>query len=253
MDDLRFGAAVRAARVRRGWRQVDVAELAGVSDSTVSRLERGIVSTFQLRTIRAIAAVLEVSVEMQARSRAASFERVANQAHAALADRVVAWIDGVGGWQLRPEVSFSRFGDRGVVDLVGWHAGSRALLIIELKTEIVDVGELLGTLHKKGRNGREIASGLGWSPMTVSALLVISDSSFNRRRIGTNASTFHAALPARMPEVRRWLHLPGAGAAEGLRGLMFFANRHPRQPNERLTVVRRVRRSSRRVVPPIHA
>ena len=45
---------------------------------------------------------------------------------------------------LAPEVSFSIYGERGVIDILAWHPGRRALLIIELKTDIVDVNELVG-------------------------------------------------------------------------------------------------------------
>jgi transcriptional regulator with XRE-family HTH domain len=237
MEDLRFGAAIRAARARRGWRQIDVSKAAGVSESTVSRLERGMVGGLQLRTIRAVAAVLEVQVELLPRSRAAGLERIVNQAHATLAEHVVAWIAGKVGWAVRPEVSFSRYGERGVIDVLAWHAASQSLLVIELKTEIVDVGEVLGTLDRKLRNSRFVALDLGWAVASVSGVLIVGDSDVNRRRVGAHAATFAAAYPGRIVEVRRWLAEP-RGA---LRGLMFFANRHSRKPGERLTTIRRVR------------
>lgn len=106
MEDLRFGAALRAARVRRRWREVDVAKAAAVSASTISRIERGQLGGLQLRSIRNVAATLEVMVELLPRSRAATLERILNETHAVLAERVVAWITGLGGWVLRPEVSF---------------------------------------------------------------------------------------------------------------------------------------------------
>jgi ribosome-binding protein aMBF1 (putative translation factor) len=40
LNDQRFGAIVRVLRVRRRWRQVDLARRAGVSQSVVSRIER---------------------------------------------------------------------------------------------------------------------------------------------------------------------------------------------------------------------
>ena len=204
----------------------------------MSRVERGRLDGLPLRSIRAIAAALEVTVELLPRSRAASLERIANQAHAALAEQVVAWLSGLGGWVVRPEVSFSRFGERGVIDLLAWHAASRSLLVIELKTEIVDVGELLGTFDRKLRNAHEIAAGLGWDVVTVSRLLVIGEGAYNRRRVGSFAATFAAALPDRSARVRRWLVNPSGS----VRGLIYFSNRHPGQPNARITTVRRVRR-----------
>jgi transcriptional regulator with XRE-family HTH domain len=41
MDDIRVGAAFRAVRIRRGWRQQDVADRAGVSRALISLIERG--------------------------------------------------------------------------------------------------------------------------------------------------------------------------------------------------------------------
>src|SRR5688500_11688458 len=64
-------------------------------------------------------------------------------------------------WEIAPEVSFSIWGERGIIDLLLWHSCRRALLIIELKTDIVDVGEMLGTLDKKRRLAWQIASGGG--------------------------------------------------------------------------------------------
>jgi transcriptional regulator with XRE-family HTH domain len=244
MRDLPFGAALRSMRIRRGWRQEDVAAAARVSPSTVSRMERGQLDSLSLRSIRAGAAALEVMVELLPRSRGAAFERAASQAHAALAERVVAWITSVDGWVVRPEVSFSRFGERGVIDILAWHAATRSLLVIELKTEIVDVGELLGTLDRKLRNGMEVAIGLGWSAMSVSGLLVVAESDVNRRRVAEHRATFQASFPDRIIGLRAWLAAP----VGTIRALMFFANRHPRTANDRLTAVRRVRKGSKPAV-----
>ena len=39
--DTRLGTAVHRVRKANGWRQADVAERSGISDSTISRIERG--------------------------------------------------------------------------------------------------------------------------------------------------------------------------------------------------------------------
>lgn len=238
MDDLRFGAAIRAARVRRGWRQSDLAAAAGVSESTVSRLERGHIDTLQVRTVRAIARILDIRVEMLPRSRGADLDRLLNARHTALTEAVVRWWSGFGAWTMRPEPSFAHFGERGVIDIVGWHPGRQALLQVELKTDVVDSGELLGTLDRRRRLGRAIVEPLGWEPAVVSTLLVIGESSANRDRVRALRATFDAALPHRSAAVRRYLQDPGGE----LRGLMFFADRHPGQVTTRFAAVRRVRK-----------
>ncbi|MEA2632936.1 MAG: hypothetical protein QOE66_3155, partial [Chloroflexota bacterium] len=72
--------------------------------------------------------------------------------------------DQLPGWILAPEVSFAIYGERRVIDILAWHPGRRALLLIELKTELVDMNELLGTLDRKRRLARRIAQERGWDP-----------------------------------------------------------------------------------------
>jgi transcriptional regulator with XRE-family HTH domain len=128
MDDLRFGAAIRAARIRRGWRQTYLARAAGVSDVTVSRIERGHLDAITIRIVRRVAAALEVRIELQPRSPSADLDRIVNARHAGLADAVLARLARVPGWVARPEVSFGVYGKRGIADLLAWHAARRVLL-----------------------------------------------------------------------------------------------------------------------------
>ena len=64
MDDLRVGAAFRAVRVRRRWRQSDVAARAGVSRAFVSLLERGHLDRVSLATLRQVARTLDIRVDL---------------------------------------------------------------------------------------------------------------------------------------------------------------------------------------------
>jgi 8-oxo-dGTP pyrophosphatase MutT (NUDIX family)/DNA-binding XRE family transcriptional regulator len=56
-----FGFALQAARKRRGWRQKDLADAAGLPQNHVSRIERGTISP-SLATQERLAAALEVSL-----------------------------------------------------------------------------------------------------------------------------------------------------------------------------------------------
>jgi transcriptional regulator with XRE-family HTH domain len=53
--------AVRAARVRRCFTQIDLAEAAGLSPRTISAVEAG--DPVALRTVRAIASALDVGLD----------------------------------------------------------------------------------------------------------------------------------------------------------------------------------------------
>ena len=90
MDDQRFGTVVRAVRQRRGWRQQDLAEKAGVSQATVSRIERGHCESLSLDTVRRVAGALDIRVDLVARWRSGDLDRLANARHSALHQAVAA-------------------------------------------------------------------------------------------------------------------------------------------------------------------
>jgi transcriptional regulator with XRE-family HTH domain len=76
MNDMQLGAAIRAVRVRRWLRQNDVARVAGVSQPTVSLVERGHWQRLSIETIRRIAAVLDIRLELVARWRGGDLDRL---------------------------------------------------------------------------------------------------------------------------------------------------------------------------------
>ena len=214
MDDQRLGTAIRTVRIRRGWRQTDLAAASRVSQTSISRIERGHLGPHCVDTIRAVAAALEIRVDMVARWRAGDLDRLLNARHSALHELVAQrFRTTFPAWVIAPEVSFAIYADRGVVDILGWHPGRRALLVIELKTDIADVNELLGTLDKKRRVAPTIGKARGWDPLTVSTWLIVVSSRTNRRRLEAHQAMVRGALPMRV--TGRWLRDP-VGRIDGL-------------------------------------
>ena len=214
MDDQQVGAAIRTMRIRRRKRQADVAGAAGISMSTVSRIERGRLDEVAVGTLRRVCAQLELRVEIRVRSRGGDLDRMVSARHARLVESIISRLRrDFPEWELLPEVSFSIWGERGVIDVFAWHAGRRALLVIEVKTEIVDVGEMLGTLDRKRRLAREIAKERGWDPLTISAWLVVAESRTNTRRIADHGATLRAAYPTDGRRMRGWLASPDGRVA----------------------------------------
>jgi transcriptional regulator with XRE-family HTH domain len=223
MKDLQLGLALRAARVRRRLRQSDLAAQAGVSATLVSRMERGELDLFSLRTLLSVAAKLGVSLEVLPRSAGGELDRIVGARHAALGEVVAGWISLQPGWVVAAEVSFSIYGERGIVDLLAWHEPSGSVLVVELKTAIVDVDELIGTLDKKRRLAVQIARSRGWPARCVSAWLVVADSSTNRRRVAEHRTLLRSGLPhdgRSLPAL--FLH-PEHGPASGI---AFWSNVH---------------------------
>lgn len=208
MDDQRVGSAVRAVRRRRAWRQADLAARAGVSISTVSRLERGHLGTLPIETVRRIAAVLDMRLEVLIRWRSGDLDRLLNARHSRLHESVAAELTAYPGWTLAPEVSFAIYGERGVIDCLAWNGEHRALLVIELKTDVVDVNELIGTFDRKVRLAPRIARERGWSAVTVSGWVIVAHGRTNRARLAAHKAVLRAAFPLDGRSIGGWLRRP---------------------------------------------
>jgi transcriptional regulator with XRE-family HTH domain len=208
MDDPTIGQALRSVRIRLRLRQADVARRAGVSRQLVGKLELGLIGRYPLDTVRSVASALEVSLDVRMRWRSTDLDRVLHGGHARLHESVARHLATLAGWIWLPEVTFSHFGERGVIDILAWHAESRSLLIIELKTELVDPQELVGSMHRRQRLGPVIASQNGWRPATVSTWVIVRDGSTERRRARNHASLLRAAFPTDGRTMRAWLRQP---------------------------------------------
>jgi len=209
VEDLRFGTTIRVARVRRRWRQEDLAVKAGVSRATIWRAEGGHVEELTLGVIRRVCEALEIRVELLPRSRGADLDRMVHARHSALHESVARAVAlEFPDWEMAHEVSFSIWGERGVIDLLLWHPGRRALLIIELKTEIVDTGDLLSTMDRRRRLAREIVKERGWDPVTISTWVIVAPSRTNERRVAEHRSVLRSAFPADGRQIRGWLRDP---------------------------------------------
>jgi hypothetical protein len=114
------------------------------------------------------------------------------------------------------EVSFSIYGERGMVDLLAWHESTGSLVVIELKTAIVDVDELIGTLDQKRRLGARIAAGRGWAARSVYAWLIVGDSRTNRRRVAAHRTLLTSGLPRDGRSLAPLFLHPERGAQSGI-------------------------------------
>lgn len=213
MDDAALGAALRALRHRRGWRQTDLAKRAAVSDSLVALLESGAAERLSLPAVRRIAAALDVRLRWDVGFRAQELARLRDADHARLGELLVRRLEGL-GWLVVPEASFNHYGERGRIDLLAYHPTTRILLVVELKTTILDVQAALGDLSVKTRVASVVARELRWRPLAVLPLLAVAETTTNRRRIADHARLF-ARLSLRGRSALQWLRNP-AGLPDGL-------------------------------------
>ncbi|MEO7332907.1 MAG: helix-turn-helix transcriptional regulator [Gemmatimonadales bacterium] len=217
VDELRLGRTLRALRHRLAWRQADLGAKAGVSQDLISLAERGRLGRFQLATIHNIAAALDADVTLTIRWRGGDLDRLLDEAHASLVSRAAQVLEGM-GWVVQPEVTFAVFADRGAIDLLGWRATTRVLVVVEIKTELTSVEETLRTHDMKVRVAARVAGErFGWQPRTVARLLVLPDNSTSRRRVARHDGLLRRAYPWFGSAARDWLREPSTPA-----GLLIF-------------------------------
>jgi transcriptional regulator with XRE-family HTH domain len=189
-------------------RQLDLAAAAGISPTTASRIERGHLEGVGLSAVRAVGGALDMSVQVVARWRGGELDRMLNRRHGAMHEALAQLFGMRPAWRLTPEISFSIYGERGIIDALAWHAATRSLVVIELKTEIVDVQGLLGAADRYGRLARTVARDRGFNALAVSVWVVLADGRTNRRALAGHVTLLRSRFPVDGPGTRRWLRDP---------------------------------------------
>jgi transcriptional regulator with XRE-family HTH domain len=215
MDDVRLGRRFRVLRHRMGWRQSDVGAKAGLSQDTVSRVETGRITDVSIPALRQHAAALGPVLRIELDFRGGELDRLVDEGHASLVGAVASRLEAF-GWEVRPEVSFAVYRECGSIDLVAWHAASRTLLVVEVKTELTSIEETLRRHDAKVRLAADVvAERFGWRPVRVARLLVLPDSTTARSQVRRHDAVLRPALPTRGPALRSWLREP-SGSVRGL-------------------------------------
>jgi transcriptional regulator with XRE-family HTH domain len=215
VDDRRTGLVLRALRRRRSWRQADLSQEAGLSQSAVSRAELGHLDSLSLRQLRSMFAAVDARVVVEIRWRGGDIDRLIDAGHAQIAVAVATELSRL-GWDSLSEVTFMRVGEHGSYDMLAVRPAQRVAAMFEFKTDITSAEETQRQFDAKRRVVASVVEErFGWRPLQIGAFLVVSDTSRNRRRVAALGSILRAALPLSTREVRRWLRSP-AGPAGGV-------------------------------------
>jgi len=236
----RVASILRAVRVQLGLRQVDVAAAAHVSQSAVSRVERGRLGGLTFDQVQRIGDALRVSLFVDARWLDGDVDRLIDRRHAAVVEVVVAFLRRL-GWEVVVEYGFNHFGERGSVDVLAWHAQTRTLLIVEVKSRLTDLQATFTSIATKLRIvPMLVRRDLEWDPIHVARLIVLPGTTANRSIVARHAATFASLFPDRMPAIRAWLRRPD----RALGGVWFLSGSQD-TTHKHVLRVRRRRRAAR--------
>ena len=220
MNGFGLGRVLRGIRLHQHLSQQSVAERARVSQSTYSRAERDDIEGMTLGSLERVVEALGARLRVDIRYRGGLGDRLADASHAALVDLVVGVLRSA-GWLIELEFGFNVYGERGSVDILAWHAATRTLLIVEVKSRFTDLQAMLLSLARKLRLIPEVArTDLGWNALSVGRIVVAYGSTENRSIVAAHPATFDAAFPARAKAIRRWLRAPKGPIS----GVWFLSN-----------------------------
>jgi hypothetical protein len=193
--------------------------------------------SMSLDTLVRVGAALEIRIDLVPRWRGGELDRMLGAGHAALHETVARLLRST-PWALAPEVSFAIYGERGVIDILAFHPPTGALLVIELKTDLVDVQALVGAVDRYRRLATVVASQRGLEARSVSAWVVLRDTPANHRPLAAHATVLRTAFPDDGRRVRGWLERPVGTLA----ALSFLSDSHARTAISASAGVQRVRR-----------
>lgn len=194
-----FGHVVRTTRVRGRWTQRELGRRSGVPQSKISLIERGLVGDVRRSEIEALCSALRIEYRVDFRTPDV-LARPVDLVHA----RCSAHVDrrlSAQGFRVAREVEVGTGRVRGWIDLLAFDPVTRPLVIVEIKTELADIGGLERSLGWYERGSSAAAAGLGWRHRSVCAAVLVLHTAANDRPIGANRAGLSAAFGGRAREL----------------------------------------------------
>jgi transcriptional regulator with XRE-family HTH domain len=190
----RSGRVVKDLRTALGWTQRTLAAKAGVSQSWICEIERGQCPDVSIETIDRLLAAMGASLVLDANP------RQRDVVHARSSTFVAGRLERL-GWEIAREVEVGGDRSRGWIDILAWHPATGLLLVIEIKTELHDLGAVERTLGWYEREAWAAARRLGWRPHRVLGCLILLSTDAVEQRIRDNRSAFDRTFTVRAKEM----------------------------------------------------
>ena len=204
------GTIIRDGREVRGLTKSALAERVGISRQMVGSVERGDANP-SLETIARLLDGTGVDIDLVVRgSVRIGPRRQGDAAHARCSPHVQRRFESE-GWLTAREVRIEQGRYVGWIDLLAFHPPTGTLLIIEIKTEIHDFGDIERSMDWYARGAWDAARRLGWRPKRVGSWLLVLATGAAEERIVANRQAIESAFPLRADAMTTLVADPASG------------------------------------------
>ena len=189
------GAMIRSARKSRGWTQEELGSRCRLSRSGIAAIESG--GNTGIETLARVCDALDGELVIEARFPFAGTGRPQlDRGHAKCVGFVRRLLESA-GYDCATEQEVLDGAWRGWIDLVGYQAALRRLVIVEVKTELHDVGALDRQVNRYVRLCLAVAARNGWSVAEIVVIVVVLATTANDAFLVANREVLGAAFPIR--------------------------------------------------------
>ncbi len=215
---LEIAATVLRARRARRWTQRRLSAVSGVSQPMISEVERALVPDLPIATTIRLLSALDVRIELRMFAPTAAAPPVRDRAHSRCVGYVARRLEGA-GWLVATEVEAGDERWRGFIDLLAFHPVERILLVLEIKTDLDDIGAVDRQLGGYERHAWAAAQALGWRPRAVTGALLLLATDENDRRLIEHRTYVDRRFRIRAAAFRALVADPRQGLERGERCL----------------------------------
>ncbi|HEV8280540.1 MAG TPA: helix-turn-helix domain-containing protein [Candidatus Limnocylindrales bacterium] len=197
---VQFARLCRETRTMLDITQRELAEATGVSRSLIAEIESGRANP-SLDVVTRIGDAFGLELELAGRPPIALGTRTRDAVHA----RCSGYVDRrlrAAGWQTRREVEVVGGRSHGWIDLLAFDPRTGALLIVEVKTWLDDLGAIERQLAWYERSALEVGRQFDWQPRTVTSWLLLLASDEVEDGLRRYRDLIRIAFPRRAAEMR---------------------------------------------------
>lgn len=224
-----LGATVVEIRSAVRWSQRELSRRSGVPQSMISRIERARLTDPPLATIAVLIAAMggHLRIEVDPPILAGRRQQL-DPAHSRMSGFIARRLEAI-GWRVATEVEIGGNRSRGWIDLLAFDPTSGLVLVIEVKTEIHDLGRIDRTLGWYEREAWAAARRLGWRPRSVIGCLMLLMTQQNDGTVRENRESLQRLFPVRAGVLSTIVEGVSSRMPSGARGMAMIDPRSKRR------------------------